>query len=156
MKGLGSIPPQTPFENGRGVMLSCRGVPPTTTTAGIWNVELVSMAHRQGQKVTVFSFLRGVRRHTHIPKITLFHRYPFLTYFGHVLFTKCSPCLGRTTICRERVAKKRRTAKTQNAVLSSPRSGGVEKKGEWTAYGKRCAVHFLSSPPRENEDRIHN
>ena len=67
-----------------------------------WIVSFVQrgkMTHEDAKKVTVFSFLRGARRHTHIPKITLFHRYPFLTYFGHVLYTKCSPCLGSRTIC---------------------------------------------------------
>ena len=60
-----------------------------------WIVSFVQrgkMTHEDAKKVTVFSFLRGGRRHTHIPKITLFHRYPFLPYFGHVLFTKCTPC----------------------------------------------------------------
>ena len=50
-----------------------------------WIVSFVQrgkMTHEDAKKVTVFSFLGGARRHTHIPKITLFHRYPFLTYFG--------------------------------------------------------------------------
>ena len=60
-----------------------------------WVVSFVQrgkMAHEDAKKVTVFSFLRRDHCPTHIPKITLFHRFPFLPYFGHVLFAKCTPC----------------------------------------------------------------
>ena len=56
-----------------------------------WIVSFVQrgkMTHEDAKKVTVFSLLRGARRHTHIPKITLFHRYPFLNIFWACLVHK--------------------------------------------------------------------
>ena len=121
-----------------------------------WIVSFVQrgkMTHEDAKKVTVFSFLRGARRHTHIPKITLFHRYPFLTYFGHVLFTKCTPCLGSTTICREKGAKQRggrQTPKRYTFPLFPPESSKKHAKG---SHRETLCCHFFVVFPKEKGGR---
>ena len=117
-----------------------------------WIVSFVQrgkMTHEDAKKVTVFSFLRGARRHTHIPKITLFHRYPFLTYFGHVLYTKCTPCLGSRTICGGKVAKQGWGRHTQNATSALVFPERRAKKGRGGSHRETLVFTFCLVFPKE-------
>ena len=104
--------------------MSCRGGDPPMSCL------------RRAKKVTVFSFLGGGRRHTHIPKITLFHRYPLLTYFGHLMYTKCTPCLGSRTICGGRVEKNRPGQTPQKVELYSYSPSAVKKRPSGQPLGE--------------------